>query len=495
MRIPRRQFLKYCVGSAAALGLPMNVIGKLGEALAAETSTLPKVIWISAAGCTGCSISLLNLFNDTEPTDITDLLFNTIDLAFHPTLMSAAGDLAVQQLNNTMQGSYILAVEGGIPTAFNGHSCMLWTDAGREVTALEAVQMLAPGATAVLSIGSCASYGGMSASSPNPTGVKSVSEITGVSTVNIPGCPTHPDSIVWVIAHLLAGESISLDERRRPTALYRTEVHKACPRKPYDEVKTFGTENGCLKPLGCKGPETHSDCPSRKWNSGVNWCIGAGAICIGCTERDFPDNFSPFYKIEYDYKLYEKSLPDNPDPTEPPTEPGGGSLVLTKAVWEAERNRINVEGDGTAGQIVTIFNADTGTQLGAVSVDSTGKWQFLQVDPSPIPNRLRIVSGGQTVFSDVANVPAGGDDNFELTKAEWRADRRRFQVEGLGTKGSIVEIFNASSNNKIGKVTVNSVGKWRLVIRRPATVPCTVRAVCNGQSIAKDVKNAPGGCV
>ena len=43
------------------------------------------------------------------------------------------------------------------------------------------------------------------------------------------------------------------------------------------------------------GKVTRADCPSRKWNGGVNWCIGAGAICLGCTESGFPDRFSPFY--------------------------------------------------------------------------------------------------------------------------------------------------------------------------------------------------------
>ena len=68
MRIHRRQFLKYCVGSAAALGLPMTVLGKLEGALAANTSTLPKVIWLNAANCTGCTISLSNLFSDSGRT-------------------------------------------------------------------------------------------------------------------------------------------------------------------------------------------------------------------------------------------------------------------------------------------------------------------------------------------------------------------------------------------------------------------------------------------
>jgi hydrogenase small subunit len=313
MRVDRRQFIKYCVGSAAALSLPMTVLGKLEQALAAGGAGLPKVIWLNGANCTGCTVSLANLFSDSGPTDIVDLLFNTISLAYHPTLMGAAGDLAVQQLKETAAGSYILAVDGGIPTAFNGHTCLLWTDQGKEVTAMEAVEMLAPGAAAVLSIGTCASHGGIPAGGSNPTGIVSVSELTGAPTVNIPGCPTHPDWIVWTIAHLLTGEMPELDERNRPKELYGTEIHKQCPLKERDEAKTFGIRNRCLKSLGCKGPRTKSDCPSRKWNNGTNWCIEAGGICVGCTERGFPDEFSPFYKIEYKYDLYEKSTPELTD--------------------------------------------------------------------------------------------------------------------------------------------------------------------------------------
>ena len=407
MRIHRRQFLKYCVGSAAALGLPMTVIGKLEVALAANTLTLPKVIWLNAANCTGCTISLSNLFSDSGPTDIADLLFNTIDLVFHPTLMSAAGDLAVQQLKNTAEGSYILAVEGGVPTAFGGHTCMLWSEDGRDVTAMEAVQMLAPNAAAILSIGTCASHGGIPAASPDPTGILSVGELTGLDTVNIPGCPTHPDWIVWTVAHLLAGEMPQLDSRRRPTELYGTEIHKNCPLKGQDEAKTFGIANKCLKELGCKGPETKSDCPSRKWNNGSNWCIGAGAICIGCTERDFPDKFSPFYKLEYEYKHFEKPIVEDPEPTapEPEPEPTTGSLKFRRAEWVESRSKVLIKGYGDTGQIVIIYDADTNTQLGAVSVNTYGKWSLRLKNPSIVPQRLKAKTGNQVVFSDVKNTP------------------------------------------------------------------------------------------
>ena len=307
MRIGRREFLKYCIGSAAALGLPLSALGKLEKAFAA--GTLPTVVWLNGANCTGCTVSLANLFSSQHPTDIADLLVNTIDLAFHPNLMGAAGNLAVEALNQATSGDFILAVDGGIPTAFGGSACMVWTENGREVTALEAVRTLAPKAKAVLCIGTCASFGGIPAGNPNPTGIKSVRDASGISTINIPGCPTHPDWIVWTVAQLLSGATVALDSSGRPSALFGGEkfnVHERCPREDSEEAHYFGEEGRCLKELGCKGPRTQADCPVRKWNSGTNWCVGANAICLGCTESGFPDKFSPFYKVEYSYSEYKK---------------------------------------------------------------------------------------------------------------------------------------------------------------------------------------------
>lgn len=408
MRVERRQFLKYCVGSAAALGLPMTVLGKLEQALANGEIALPKVIWLSAASCTGCTVSLANLFSDSGPSDLADLLLNTIDLEFHPNLMGAAGDLAVQQLQTTAQGDFILVVEGGIPTAFNGHTCLLWTENGKDVTAMEAVQQLAPKAAAVLCVGTCSSFGGIPAANPNPTGVVSVSELTGLPTINMPGCPTHPDWIVATIAHLLAGEVPQMDQNHRPLEMYGDLIHKKCPRKGDQEANTIGIPNTCLKEIGCKGEKTRSDCPARKWNNGTNWCIGAGAICIGCTESGFPDQFSPFYKLEYKYADFEK--PPVEEPQEPPTqEPDPpvaeeGTLVISVAKWRSGRNVLVAKGIGDPGQIVTVYNGNTGDQVGAVSVKSTGAWGFRQRNPSPVPARLKVSSKGEVAYATVSGL-------------------------------------------------------------------------------------------
>lgn len=304
MKVSRRDFLKYCVGSATTLGLSATTLGSLEKALYAATK--PTVIWINASNCTGCTVSLANRVATSAPVDVADLLINHINLAFHPNLMGAAGDLAVSQLVKAEAGPFVLAVEGGIPTAFGGRTCYVYSEkysdptapggvSWRDVTALEAVQRLAPKAMAILSIGTCASFGGVCGAAPNPTASRSVKTVTNKTTINISGCPTHPDWIVGVIANLIAGVSVPLDSVGRPTAFFSSRVHERCPRRELDWATTFGRDGLCLRGLGCKGPVTRADCPTRKWNKGTNWCVGANAICLGCTESGFPDKFSPLY--------------------------------------------------------------------------------------------------------------------------------------------------------------------------------------------------------
>jgi hydrogenase small subunit len=300
MKVTRREFFNYCSGAAATLGLA-GTLAPLERALAATSG--PPIIWIKGASCTGCTVSLANRISSSAPVDLADLLIHTIDLVYHPTLMGAAGDLAVQSLATAAAGQFILAVEGGIPTIYNGKTCTIYTHNGVDVTALAAVQQLAPLATKVLSIGTCASFGGMAGAKPNPTQIKSVSAATGISTINIPGCPPHPDWIVWTIAQLLSGVTPSLDRSGRPTTLYGKTVHSQCSRINASWATSLSSTGLCNGNLGCKGRNTHADCPTRLWNNQTNWCVGtvssngngADSLCQGCTESGFPDKFSPLF--------------------------------------------------------------------------------------------------------------------------------------------------------------------------------------------------------
>jgi hydrogenase small subunit len=124
--------------------------------------------------------------------------------------------------------------------------------------------------------------------------------------VNLPGCPVHPDWMVGTIAYILAnGYLPPLDAQRRPLQYFGKRIHDQCfKRRQYCGEGVFAEQlgdEGCMELLGCKGKQTYSDCPLRKWNSGgpgeygVSWCIGARSPCLGCVEPDFPDGKSPFY--------------------------------------------------------------------------------------------------------------------------------------------------------------------------------------------------------
>ncbi|MCB2184777.1 MAG: hydrogenase small subunit [Deltaproteobacteria bacterium] len=502
MNITRRSFLHYALGSTLALGLDFSVASRLREALAAGGEGLPTVIWLNGANCTGCTISLANLAGSTQPKNVAELLLYTIDLAYHPNLMGAAGSLAVDCLTQAAAGDFILAVDGGIPTAFDGHTCLLWTEtdqsgAPHEVTALEAVQRLAPQALAVLAIGTCASFGGIPAAQPNPTGITTVRELTGLPTIHIPGCPPHPDWIVWTIATLLGGGSVRVDGSRRPTALFQGEgrnVHEKCPREERKEAKDYGQEGLCLKELGCKGPRTQGDCPTRLWNNQANWCVGANAQCIGCTEPGFPDSFSPFYKPG-------SGQSSNPVPQ---------TLAVTHAVWEAGDKLLDLRGTATGRARVYLFAANTGVQLGGTQANGEGRWTFRKAGLAEAPCTVEARANGQRALSSVEGAPAdcgqqGPPDpnpdpglpatNLQIVEARWQREESRLIVRGQALRGTEVSIYRAADGAKLGGARANSRNEWSLVLEHPSRVPCRVGAkTYDGQQEAA-VRYAPGNCV
>ncbi|HVP12191.1 MAG TPA: hydrogenase small subunit [Phycisphaerae bacterium] len=300
MRITRRDFLKAAAAATVAGELAPEAFAALQKVLRGEGA--PRVIWLQGAGCDGCAISFLNsVFYATADS----VLKNTIDLDFQNNLMAAAGDLAVSALNaSAAQPGYILVVEGAIPTGAGGLYCRMWPG----TTMASALSTYSPNAAFIVALGSCASYGGVSAGAPNPTAAQGVSSIlvNDPRVVNVPGCPAHPDWFIGTITYLLTnGRVPPLDASRRPLQYFSRRIHDNClNRRKYCGNPVFAnqlSQEGCMEYLGCKGKHTYSDCPMRKWNSsgagkyGVNWCIGARSPCLGCVNSNYPDGMSPFY--------------------------------------------------------------------------------------------------------------------------------------------------------------------------------------------------------
>ena len=289
--ISRRQFLKYCATIAGAIGLGPAFGPKVYAAFA--EGTRPPVLWLHFAECTGCTEATLR----TTSPSFEQLIFDTISLDYHETLMAAAGKTVEDHLFASAQayeGNFICVVEGAIPTAENGIYGMIGGHTMQSIA-----EEVCPKASAIISLGNCASYGGLPAAAPNPTGAVGVEGVigynSGVPVVNLPGCPPNPINFVGTVTEiLLNGEAPPLDAEGRPLFAYGQRVHDQCP------YRHDSSEDKCLEDYGCKGKRCHNNCPTQKFNHATSWPVQAGHPCIGCSEPDFWDVMTPFYRESHD---------------------------------------------------------------------------------------------------------------------------------------------------------------------------------------------------
>ena len=288
--ITRRGFLKFCATTASMMALSPAMVPKIAAAL--ENARRPSVIWLSFQECTGCTESLTR----SHSPSIEKLIFDVISLDHHHTLMAASGHAVDEALNEAMEenfGKYILIVDGSIPVGNPAYS----TVSG--ISNLDMLEHAAKGAAAIVSVGTCAAYGGLPYAKPNPTGAVAVSDIIkDKPIINVPGCPPIPVVITGVLAQFLTfGKIPELDSLGRPKAFYGQNIHDRCYRRPFYErgqfAETFDDEGAkkgwCLFKLGCKGPVTYNACATTKWNEGTSWPVEAGHGCLGCSQPDFWD--------------------------------------------------------------------------------------------------------------------------------------------------------------------------------------------------------------
>jgi len=294
--ITRRTFMKFCSSIASAMALSPAMASEMAEKLA--HTRRQSVIWLSFQECTGCTESITR----AHKPSLESLIFDFVSLDYHHTLQAASGHAAEEAREQAMHengGNYILIVDGSIPLKDDG---VYSTIAG--MTNLDMLKQVAEQAAAIVSVGTCAAYGGLPKASPNPTGAVAVSDIIkDKPIINIPGCPPIPVVMTGVLAHVLTFGIPELDGMGRPKAFYGDTIHDRCYRRPfYDRgefAKSFDDEGArkgwCLYEVGCKGPVTHNACATVKWNNGTSFPIQSGHGCIGCSEPDFWDA-GGFYK-------------------------------------------------------------------------------------------------------------------------------------------------------------------------------------------------------
>jgi hydrogenase small subunit len=283
----RRDFLKFCSVMAAAMALPHKESLAIAKAL--ESPQRLPVVWLELQDCAGCSEAFLR---SSSPT-AAELVLDVLSVDYHETIMAPSGFQAEKSKEDALAaGGYVLIVEGSISTAGVGEYCCIAGKSSRYI-----LEEAAQNAAAIIAVGNCATFGGVPAANPNPTGAVGVwSIIKDKPVVNIPGCPMNPSNLTATVVHFLTYGSLpELDQLNRPVFAFGRRIHDNCERRGHFDAGEFVMEWGdeghrkgwCLYKMGCKGPTTFHNCPTIRFNEGTNWPIGAGHPCIGCSEPGF----------------------------------------------------------------------------------------------------------------------------------------------------------------------------------------------------------------
>ncbi|MBI5260240.1 MAG: hydrogenase small subunit [Bradyrhizobium sp.] len=295
--IPRRDFLGFCSVMAMMLGLGPTGWATVARAL--ETKPRIPVLWLHGHECTCCSESFIR----SSHPQVSDVVLSMISLDYDDTIMAASGTQAesiVDEIMRDCKGSYILAVEGNVPLANNGWNCIV---GGRPFH--KVLNETARNARAIISWGTCASFGCVQAAKPNPSQSTPIYKLVKhVPVINVPGCPPIAEVMTGILTYILAFDRLpELDTKLRPRMFYGQRIHDKCYRRAHFDAGQFveswddeGARLGyCLYKMGCRGPTTYNACSTIGWNDGLSFPIKSGHGCIGCSEDGFWDR-GPFYE-------------------------------------------------------------------------------------------------------------------------------------------------------------------------------------------------------
>ncbi len=266
--------------------------------------------WLAGMSCDGCSIAAVGAKNPS----VEQLIHQQIPglpkiILHHPVLAVEAGHRFMEPYYKAVKGelgaTYVVLYEGSVADEqiakdTGGYfSAMGMDDLGdgkwRPYPTADMLDDLAPGAAAVIAVGTCASWGGVPAAVGNVTGSMGVMDFLGedyrsalgLPVVNIPGCSPIGDNITETITAVLmflagVGPLPEFDELGRPAWMFNETVHRGCPRAGFYEEGVFAEEYGkpeCLVELGCWGPVVQCNIARRGALGHNGGCMNVG-LCL-----------------------------------------------------------------------------------------------------------------------------------------------------------------------------------------------------------------------
>lgn len=186
------------------------------------------------------------------------------------------------------------------------------------------------------------------------------------------------------------------------------------------------------------------------------------------------------------------------------------NTIMNTLQWSDEQWFLSLGGSGTPGLPLTVYNADTESEIEKVVVDNAGNWRLdLNLIETPVPPCNVAVHGanGDVINAAVSASMCNADFVYRepgstweqnpysfvaITKAQY--DNGTLVVEGDGYVFMRVDLSSTNTGGFVGQLAVDTNEEWALSASNLGTVPCSITATLDGRTVTRAVDGAPLNC-
>ena len=269
---------------------PMAPIGIRSRAVEPDTSILRMgplekiyLIWMVGGSCDGCTVAVAGATHPRVEHLLAGIIpgLPRVEL-IHTVVSVEVGPEWTHNLFMAERGEldapYVICWEGSImdeSIAGEGYWMGLGEDpqTGRQITSLEWLDRLSPGAAAIVAVGTCASWGGIPAAKGNVTNSMGVMDYLGkdyrsafgVPVVNVPGCSPIGDNVLGD-----GGRGAACSSTAWPPCPSSTSwaARRGCSARPC----TVTVPGPATTRRACSPRSTATRSAWWSWAAGARWC-------------------------------------------------------------------------------------------------------------------------------------------------------------------------------------------------------------------------------